>query len=192
MGSVINITSRQHYNKHTGNLTKYEIKNRASNMWHNWTSTDDIGDMSEVISDVCQILVETSKMYSWKNEEAFEDRYLSFSDFNYAIGLVKKLASKTFSKNIKLDTIRWDRPMSVYTSRIFMSIITENAQNKIYGVNAAGQSNGIPEAPTLKSLISRLNENPQRYLHAIFDVMCNSNIIDIINGEIEEDSKKIG
>ena len=177
MGSVINITSKQHYNKHTGNLSKYEIKNRASNMWKSWTSTDDIGDMSEVISDVCQMLVETSKMYSWKNEVAYEDRYLSFNDFNHAIGLIKKWANDPISGTILLSDLKWENPASIYTTRISLDIIRRNKELGIYQLNANGESTGIPEAPTLKTLISRINENPQRYLHAIFDIICNTDLI---------------
>ena len=52
--------------------------------------TDDIADMSEVISEVTQALIDTSRMYKWGSPEAFTDRYVSFNDFNYVVGLIKK------------------------------------------------------------------------------------------------------
>jgi hypothetical protein len=39
------------------------------------------------------------------------------------------------------------------------------------------QRNGDASQITLKHIISRINENPQIYLHAIFDIFCNTNII---------------
>ena len=48
------------------------------------------------------MLVETSRMYKWKNEEAYPDRYLSFNDFNYAIGLAKRMAFDPHSDSLQL------------------------------------------------------------------------------------------
>ena len=72
--------------------TKYEVKiNRATNMWSNGLG-DDVKDIADLISDVSQMLIQTSKKYSWKGE-AMEDQYLTFSDFNYIITKIKKFAS---------------------------------------------------------------------------------------------------
>ena len=180
MGSVIRVTSNQHRNKHTGTLSKYEIKNKASNMWVSWTSTDDINDMADVISDVCQMLVETSKLYQWGNQQAFQDRYLTFNDFNFGIGLIKRWANDPKSKNIDLNTLQWTNKEgrgSIYTQRVLLDIMHWNRVNGNVLKNSDGSLSDIPKPSTLYSLVSRINENPQRYLHAIFDIICNTNLI---------------
>jgi hypothetical protein len=47
--------------------------------------------------------------------------------------------------------------------------------------NEDGSYSNYPQEATWKSLVSRINENPQRYLHAIFDILCNTNILDSYN-----------
>lgn len=180
MGSIIRVTSNQHRNKHTGTLSKYEIKNRASNMWVSWTASDDINDMADIISDVCQNLVETSRLYQWGNQQAFSDRYLTFNDFNFGIGLIKRWVDNPQSKNIDLSTLKWTNKEgrgSIYTQRVLLDIMHWNRVNGNFIKNSDGSLSNIPKPATLYSLISRMNENPQRYLHAIFDIICNTNLI---------------
>ena len=178
IGTVVKVGSG-HFNKHTGDLTKYEIKGRATNMWNNWTTSDDIADMSEVVSDVTQMLVETSRMYKWKNEEAYPDRYLSFNDFNYAIGLVKRMAFDPHSDTLQLGP-RFPglANTSSHTKRILLEIISWNRANGNFQRNPDGSLSKTPKVPTWKQLIARVNENPQRYLHAVFDILCNTDILD--------------
>jgi hypothetical protein len=52
IGSTVEIKDDSNYDRHTGDLTKYKIRGKATNIWSNWTNSDDITDMSEVISDV--------------------------------------------------------------------------------------------------------------------------------------------
>ena len=49
-----------------------------------------IADMADVISDVAQKLVETSRMYKWGNPLPYKDRYVSFDDYNCVLGFIKK------------------------------------------------------------------------------------------------------
>lgn len=191
IGTVVSINSSSTYNKHTGDLKKYSIINKATNIWRNWTSTDDIADMAEVISDVTQMLVETSKMYSWQNNEPFQDKQLSFHDFNYGIGLIKRLADLHASANINLNNLQWNEghKQSLETQRILLSILGFNRANKIFQKNADGSDSNIPQPPTLKSVIARINENPQRYLPVLFEIVCNTNLLNKINEHLEE---KIG
>jgi hypothetical protein len=149
-------------------------------MWVSWTSTDDINDMADVISDVCQMLVETSKLYQWGNQQAFQDRYLTFNDFNFGIGLIKRWANDPKSKNIDLNTLQWTNKEgrgSIYTQRVLLDIMHWNRVNGNVLKNSDGSLSDIPKPATLYSLVSRINENPQRYLHAIFDIICNTNLI---------------
>lgn len=179
IGTIVRINGNTK-NKHTGDLTKYEIRGKATNMWKNWTATDDITDMAEVISDVTQMLVDTSRMYQWGNDEAFPDRYLSFNDFNHVIGIIKKLPFDPNLPDVTLntDTLPDLTNTSVYTRRTLLEILSYNRVNGNLQRNADGSLTNLPKEVTFKQLISRINENPQRYLHAIFDIMCNTNILD--------------
>lgn len=179
IGTIIKVNSDSNYNKHTGDLTKYEIKGRATNMWNNWTTSDDIADMSEVVSDVTQMLIETSRMYKWGSGEAYSDRYVSFNDFNYVVGKIKKWANDPKSDTIFLNSLEWNQGTkpSIYTQRLLMDILNWNRLNGNLSRNPDGSLSNLPKEVTWKQLISRINENPQRYLHAIFDIMCNSDLL---------------
>ena len=179
MGSIIKVSNDSHYNRHTGDLTKYEIKGRASNMWNNWTTSDDIADMSEVISDVTQVLIETSKMYKWKSGEAYSDRYVSFNDFNHVIGKIKRWVNDPKADTIFLNNLNWEdgtKP-SIHTQRLMLDILSWNRLNGNMAILPDGTRSNLPKAVTFKQLISRINENPQRYFHAIFDLLCNTDIL---------------
>ena len=175
-GSIIKVNPGQALHDH--NLAKYEIKTRATNMWNNWGDSDDIADMSEVISEVTQALVETSRMYKWGNAEAFPDRYVSFHDFNYIIGVIKRQAFDPLSDNIILNNLVWKQPASQYTKRILTSLLGHNRANGNFKTTPDGKVLNIPKDVTWKQLVACINENPQRYLHAIFDILCNTDILD--------------
>lgn len=177
VGTIINV-SGTNFNSHLGDLYKYEIRGRATNMWNNWTTSDDIADMSEVISDVTQALIDTSKMYQWGSSEPFIDRYVSFSDFNYVIGKIKRFAFDSKSDFIELNNLPGIENVSLHTKRTLQEILTWNRINGNFQLNSSGQSTGIPKAVTWKQLVSRINENPQRYFHVIFDILCNTNLLD--------------
>lgn len=176
VGTIINI-SGTNFDSHQADLHKYEIRGRATNMWNNWTTSDDIADMSEVISDVTQALIDTSRMYQWGSSEPFQDRYISFHDFNYIIGKIKKFAFDSISDTIELHTLEGINTVSINTKRTLAEILSWNRVNGYYETNAAGESTSIPKAVTWKQLIARINENPQRYLHAIFDILCNTDLL---------------
>lgn len=170
-GSIVKVGPTT-FNRHDSDLHKYEIKGRATNMWNNWTNSDDIADMSEVISEVTQALIDTSKMYKWGSEEAYSDRYVSFHDFNYVIGWIKRKAFDSISDTINITDLEGIKGVSLYTKKVLLETLAWNRQNG--NVNA----DGSPKEVTWKQLVSRINENPQRYLHAIFDILCNTDILD--------------
>ena len=116
-------------NGHKVNYHKYEIKTMATNIWRNWTSSDDIADMAEVISDVTQYLIETSRMYERGSNEAYPDRYVSFNDFNYIVGKIKNLVHAKESKSINLSKIVQTYPASFETRQILEEIEAYNIQN---------------------------------------------------------------
>ena len=176
-GSIVKV-NHVAFNKHNSDLHKYEIKGRATNMWNNWTNSDDIADMAEVISDVTQALIDTSRMYKWGNNEAYPDRYVSFHDFNYVIGWIKRGAFNTASDTINISTLGGIEKTSIYTKKVLFEILSWNRANGNFQRDANGNVTTEPKEVTWKQLISRINENPQRYLHAIFDILCNTDILD--------------
>ena len=180
IGSTIEIKDDSNYDRHTGDLTKYKIRGKATNIWSNWTNSDDIADMSEVISDVTQYLINTSRMYKWGNDEAYTDRYVSFHDFNYTIGLIKKQVFDPKSNTLALRNLEGIDKVSLHTKKLILEMIQWNRVNETGDViiNDDGSKTVIPREVTWKQLISRINENPQKYLHAAFDILCNTNILD--------------
>ena len=185
-GSIISV-GNSHINQHDHDLTKYSIKNRATNMWTNWRDSDDIANMSEIISEVTQQLIETSKMYKWGANTPYQDRYLSFNDFNYIVGFIKRQAFMPTSDNIIISELNNINNLSIHTKRILADILAWNKANQ-YNIIRGDRDTGIPRPVTWKQLVARLNENPQKYMHAIFDILCNTNIMDT-NEFIEGSSK---
>lgn len=185
-GSIISV-GNSHINQHDHDLTKYSIKNRATNMWTNWRDSDDIADMSEIISEVTQQLIETSKMYKWGANTPYQDRYLSFNDFNYVVGFIKRQAFMPTSDSIVISELANVNNLSIHTKRILSDILAWNKANQ-YNIIRGNVDTGVPKPVTWKQLVSRLNENPQKYMHAIFDILCNTDIMD--NNEFTSGSSK--
>ena len=182
MGSVIKV-HEQDINGHTGDNTKFEIKSKATNMWSTWLDSDDIADMADVVSDIAQYLVDTSRMYKWGSSEPYADRYVSFNDYNCVLGFIKRHAFSTLGDQIKLNELTGTSELSPYTNKVIVDILSWNRQNGYVEVNAVGESTQKAKAVTWKQLVSRMNENPQRYLHAIFDILCNTNILDKLKAD---------
>ena len=176
-GSIVKVGATT-FNRHDSDLHKYEIKGRATNMWNNWTTSDDIANMSEVISEVTQALIETSKMYKWKSEVPYTDRYVSFHDFNYVIGWVKRTAFNIDSEGIDISSLGDIDKVSLDTKRLLLETLAWNRDNGNVIRDSNGNPTTEPKEVTWRQLISRINENPQRYLHAIFDILCNTDILD--------------
>ena len=177
-GSIIKV-HEQDVNGHTmDTLHKYEIKGKATNMWNTWLDSDDIADMADVISDVAQQLVETSRMYKWGDSEAYKDRYISFDDYNCVIGFIKRQAFKPFSNTISINKLPKIDRVSSYTRRILLELLHENRMNGNVEPNAEGTL--VPKAITWKQLVSQIGEKPHKYLPAIFDILCNTDILDTI------------
>lgn len=151
--------------------TKYEVKiNRATNMWSNGLG-DDVKDIADLISDVSQMLVQTSKKYSWKGE-AMEDQYLTFSDFNYIITKIKKFASNPQALELKLNDEFFEQEGN-------QTPISNTTQNTIDTIKQLKIEQGYTNPDvTFSDVLSFISDNPQRHLHSIFDLLCKTNIVD--------------
>lgn len=165
-GSIIKVDGID-FNKHIGSLHRYQLSTKATNMWNNWTTSDDIADMADVISEVTQALINTSRLYKWGNGEAYPDRYVSFNDFNYVVGFIKRCAMDPSMVNIDISQLQGINNVSLDTKRILLR------------QTASLIEQGRSESVTWPTLIACLNENPQRYMHAIFDIMCNTNLLEL-------------
>lgn len=169
LGTIIK-PSRTNYDQLSND--SYETKiSRATNMWSNGLG-DEVEDIADLVSDVTQMLIQTSKRYTWKGEP-MEDQYLSFQDFNHIVTKVKKLSREIISKNLVLDDTffneegnSWDN-ISAETKRSIATLKQLKAEQ--------GYTN---TDPTLEDLLSFISDNPQRHLHSVFDLLCNTNILD--------------
>ena len=174
LGDSVLITEPSNFNKISNVSYKTNI-DKATNMW-SFGFGDDVEDVGDLISDITKLLVESSKRYSWKVNVPNQDSYLSFKDFNYIIGKVKNLAFTLHGKS-DIDLEYYINGKNIITNKNVYNLsgttrgVYENFKefNKSIGKE--------DEHVTLGQLIAFASENPMRSLHAIFDILCNTDIL---------------
>lgn len=174
LGNSVLITEPSNFNKISNVSYKTNI-DKATNMW-SFGFGDDVEDVGDLISDITKLLVESSKRYSWKVNVPNQDSYLSFKDFNYIIGKVKNLAFTLRGKSdIKLDYYINGKDIITNENVYNLSGTTRGVYENFKEFNKSiGKEN---EPVTLGQLIAFASENPMRSLHAIFDILCNTDIL---------------
>ena len=174
LGNSVLITEPSNFNKISNVSYKTNI-DKATNMW-SFGFGDDVEDVGDLISDITKQLVESSKRYSWKVNVPNQDSYLSFKDFNYIIGKVKNLAFTLRGKSdIKLDYYINGKDIITNKNVYNLSGTTRGVYENFKEFNKSiGKEN---EPVTLGQLIAFASENPMRSLHAIFDILCNTDIL---------------
>lgn len=174
LGDSVLITEPSNFNKISNVSYKTNI-DKATNMW-SFGFGDDVEDVGDLISDITKQLVESSKRYSWKVNVPKQDSYLSFKDFNYIIGKVKDLAFTLHGKSdIELEYYINGKDISTNAKLWNLSRTTQEVYENFKEFNKSiGKEN---EPVTLGQLIAFASENPMRSLHAIFDILCNTDIL---------------
>ena len=174
LGNSVLITEPSNFNKISNVSYKTNI-DKATNMW-SFGFGDDVEDVGDLISDITKQLVESSKRYSWKVNVPNQDSYLSFKDFNYIIGKVKNLAFTLRGKSdIDLEYYINGKDIITNENVYNLSGTTRGVYENFKEFNKSiGKEN---EPVTLGQLIAFASENPMRSLHAIFDILCNTDIL---------------
>ena len=174
LGNSVLITEPSNFNKISNVSYKTNI-DKATNMW-SFGFGDDVEDVGDLISDITKLLVESSKRYSWKVNVPNQDSYLSFKDFNYIIGKVKNLVFTLHGKSdIDLDYYINGKDIITNENVYNLSGTTRGVYENFKEFNKSiGKEN---EPVTLGQLIAFASENPMRSLHAIFDILCNTDIL---------------
>ena len=174
LGNSVLITEPSNFNKISNVSYKTNI-DKATNMW-SFGFGDDVEDVGDLISDITKLLVESSKRYSWKVNVPNQDSYLSFKDFNYIIGKVKNLAFTLRGKSdIDLDYYINGKDIITNENVYNLSGTTRGVYENFKEFNKSiGKED---EHVTLGQLIAFASENPMRSLHAIFDILCNTDIL---------------
>ena len=174
LGDSVLITEPSNFNKISNVSYKTNI-DKATNMW-SFGFGDDVEDVGDLISDITKLLVESSKRYSWKVNVPNQDSYLSFKDFNYIIGKVKNLAFTLHGKS-DIDLEYYINGKNIITNKNVYNLsgTTRGVYENFKEFNKSiGKEN---EPVTLGQLIAFASENPMRSLHAIFDILCNTDIL---------------
>ena len=174
LGNSVLITEPSNFNKISNVSYKTNI-DKATNMW-SFGFGDDVEDVGDLISDITKLLVESSKRYSWKVNVPNQDSYLSFKDFNYIIGKVKNLAFILRGKS-DIDLEYYINGKNIITNENVYNLsgTTRGVYENFKEFNKSiGKEN---EPVTLGQLIAFASENPMRSLHAIFDILCNTDIL---------------
>ncbi len=174
LGDSVLITEPSNFNKISNVSYKTNI-DKATNMW-SFGFGDDVEDVGDLISDITKQLVESSKRYSWKVSVPKQDSYLSFKNFNYIIGKVKDLVFTLHGKSdIELEHYINGTNISTNEKLWNLSRTTQEVYENFKEFNKSiGKEN---EPVTLGQLIAFASENPMRSLHAIFDILCNTDIL---------------
>ena len=174
LGNSVLITEPSNFNKISNVSYKTNI-DKATNMW-SFGFGDDVEDVGDLISDITKLLVESSKRYSWKVNVPNQDSYLSFKDFNYIIGKVKNLVFTLRGKS-DIDLEYYINGKNIITNENVYNLsgTTRGVYENFKEFNKSiGKEN---EPVTLGQLIAFASENPMRSLHAIFDILCNTDIL---------------
>lgn len=174
LGDSVLITEPSNFNKISNVSYKTNI-DKATNMW-SFGFGDDVEDVGDLISDITKQLVESSKRYSWKVNVPKQDSYLSFKDFNYIIGKVKNLVFTLHGKS-DIDLEYYINGKNIITNENVYNLsgTTRGVYENFKEFNKSiGKEN---EPVTLGQLIAFASENPMRSLHAIFDILCNTDIL---------------
>lgn len=174
LGDSVLITEPSNFNKISNVSYKTNI-DKATNMW-SFGFGDDVEDVGDLISDITKQLVESSKRYSWKVNVPNQDSYLSFKDFNYIIGKVKNLAVTLRGKS-DIDLEYYINGKNIITNENVYNL--SGTTRGVYEIfKEFNKSIGKENDPvTLGQLIAFASENPMRSLHAIFDILCNTDIL---------------
>ena len=175
LGDSVLITEPSNFNKISNVSYKTNI-DKATNMW-SFGFGDDVEDVGDLISDITKLLVESSKRYSWKVNVPNQDSYLSFKDFNYIIGKVKNLAFTLRGKS-DIDLEYYINGKNIITNENVYNLsgTTRGVYENFKEFNKSiGKKENEPV--TLGQLIAFASENPMRSLHAIFDILCNTDIL---------------
>ena len=175
LGNSVLITEPSNFNKISNVSYKTNI-DKATNMW-SFGFGDDVEDVGDLISDITKLLVESSKRYSWKVNVPNQDSYLSFKDFNYIIGKVKNLAFTLRGKS-DIDLEYYINGKNIITNENVYNLsgTTRGVYKNFKEFNKSiGKKENEPV--TLGQLIAFASENPMRSLHAIFDILCNTDIL---------------
>ena len=175
LGNSVLITEPSNFNKISNVSYKTNI-DKATNMW-SFGFGDDVEDVGDLISDITKLLVESSKRYSWKVNVPNQDSYLSFKDFNYIIGKVKNLAFTLRGKS-DIDLEYYINGKNIITNENVYNLsgTTRGVYENFKEFNKSiGKKENEPV--TLGQLIAFASENPMRSLHAIFDILCNTDIL---------------
>lgn len=174
LGDSVLITEPSNFNKISNVSYKTNI-DKATNMW-SFGFGDDVEDVGDLISDITKLLVESSKRYSWKVNVPNQDSYLSFKDFNYIIGKVKNLAFTLRGKS-DIDLEYYINGKNIITNENVYNL-SGTTQGVYENFKEFNKSIGKENDPvTLGQLIAFASENPMRSLHAIFDILCNTDIL---------------
>lgn len=174
LGDSVLITEPSNFNK-ISNVSYRTNIDKATNMW-SFGFGDDVEDVGDLISDITKQLVESSKRYSWKADVPKQDSYLSFKDFNYIIGKVKDLVF-TLNGKSDIELEYYINGVNIITNEKLWNL-SRTTQEVYENFKEFNRSIGKENEPvTLGQLIAFSSENPMRSLHAIFDILCNTDIL---------------
>ncbi len=163
--------------------TKYELKiTKATRMWGDGFG-DEVSNVADIISDVTQLLIGTSRKYNWRGE-AMPDQYLTFADFSYIITKVKDLISNPEAKKI------------VFDHKFFGEVGNETAlsstsQRTLQTIKQIKEEQGDKSPVSFDEVLAFISDNPQRHLHTVFDILCKTNVVNKLTNINENDKNLI-
>ena len=137
---------------------RYTIGKAGSNVYSTWRTSDEIF-LSDELNNIVQLIITSSPMYAYGNDNPLEDSELRLNDFNYIIGKLKNFAESVNAS----DTVMFD-----------------NMKNSI-DKNLSAQTEAIiAKVSSLAELIDKIRINPSKYLPAIFELLSDPVAYDLL------------
>lgn len=153
----------------------YQVQyHKATNMWSTGFG-DENANIADLVSDITQDLIATSRKYNWRGE-AMKDQYLTFQDFNHIVAKVKKFVHDSKASSVIFNDTFFQEAANKNSK------LTDTTWRTINTIKALKRKQRLPEDVSFSDVLAFISDNPQRHLHSIFDLLCNTNLVDHLSG----------
>lgn len=150
------------FNKFDGE-DNYMVSDKTAQIYTTWRRNEDIDPASEA-DTITKVAINTTRIYSWQTGEPISGKFLSFQDFEYMIGKIKKIAFNQDAQKLLFDNRFWR------TNNISRTLSKET---KEYLTNK-----------TLSEAISMANDNARLYYPMIFELFTNQDFYNLTKTSI--------
>lgn len=151
------------FNKFTGE-DNYAISDKTAQIFTTWRRVEDINPENEA-DTITKLAINTTRIYSWQSGEPISGRYMTFQDFEYIIGKIKKIAFDANAQKLIFDSRYWRNNKSLFESL--------SKETKEYLTNKS-----------LSDAIGIANDNARLYYPMLFELFTNQDFYNLVKDNI--------